>query len=118
MSVPTQRIPARTLLYQIVHAQAAVDEAAPMELTLAQPRPYPGAKVCEYILWQAANVVCSHEVPTEDTMRGLGCDGWQSADGTRVLLLEPGGLLHLVDDNKQHGFSQALLTDMFRHVQR
>ena len=46
-----------------------------------------------------------------------GCDGWRCAEGHRVRLIDPEAHLRLIDDDKQSGVAQALLTDMFTRMQ-
>ena len=56
-------------------------------------------------------------MPDEATLRAMGHDGWRSADGQRVRLIDPEPHLRLIDDDKQSGVAQALLTDMFTRLQ-
>ena len=86
-------------------------------LSLAAPRaPAPtGARWCEFILVRAASLArCGGAAPPADLH---GCDGWRSADGHVVHLVDPEPLLRLIDDDKQCGVAQALLTDMFTRLQ-
>ena len=110
-AVVTERLPARTLLYQVVSSETALPESeAAFHL---HPIFHPGSRTCEYTLHRAVLMVRCEEVPCEATLRGLGCDGWRSMDGSHISLLEPACLLNLIDDDKQHGRAQALLPDMF-----
>ena len=86
-------------------------------LGLVAPRaPAPaGARWCEFALVRAASLVRC--VGTEPPVDLHGCDGWRSADGHVVHLVDPVPLLRLIDDDKQCGVAQALLTDMFTRLQ-
>ena len=104
-------------------APALCQSACPLslqELTLRVPRaPAPvGSRWCEFALVRAASVARGgSEAPDEATLRAMGHDGWRSADGQRVRLIDPEPHLRLIDDDKQSGVAQALLTDMFTRMQ-
>tara|TARA_B110001452_G_scaffold10849_1_gene9053 strand:+ start:231 stop:839 length:609 start_codon:yes stop_codon:yes gene_type:complete len=144
--VVTERLPAKTLLYCAL-PKARVQEMAGEErdvtteaaftqeeqadsdcgacglpasgapLGLVAPRaPAPaGARWCEFALVRAASLArCVGAAPPADLH---DCDGWRSADGHVVHLVDPEPLLRLIDDDKQCGVAQALLTDMFTRLQ-
>jgi hypothetical protein len=134
VSLPGERLPARTLLYCALPKQSAQDGEADasdaprrsarllplQELTLRMPRaPAPaGSRWCEFALLRAASVArggCA--APDEASLRAMGHDGWRCADGHRVRLIDPEAHLRLIDDDKQSGVAQALLTDMFTRMQ-
>lgn len=95
-------------------ASALQHEAAGTFLFSA-PLPASGLRVCEYLLNRPV-LLAPEPLGSEDALRQLGCDGWVSDGGSSVLLVTPGALLRLVDDDKQAGRAQAFLTDMFaRH---
>ena len=134
VSLPGERLPARTLLYCALPKQSAQDGEADasdaprrsarllplQELTLRVPRaPAPaGSRWCEFALLRAASVArggCA--APDEASLRAMGHDGWRCAEGHRVRLIDPEAHLRLIDDDKQSGVAQALLTDMFTRMQ-
>lgn len=95
-------------------ASALQHEAAGTFLFSA-PLPASGLRVCEYLLNRPV-LLAPEPLGSEDALRQLGCDGWVSDGGSSVLLVTPGALLRLVDDDKKAGRAQAFLTDMFaRH---
>ena len=134
VSLPGEKLPAKTLLYCALPKQPATDGAADasdapcqsarplslQELTPRVPRaPAPaGSRWCEFALVRAASVARGgSSAPDEASLRAMGHDGWRSADGQRVRLIDPEAHLRLIDDDKQSGVAQALLTDMFTRMQ-
>ena len=133
-ALPSEKLPAKTLLYCALPKRTAEEVAAApgdqsassllsllQELTLTVPRgPAPtGSRWCEFALVRAISLARGVEgaAPDEAALRALGHDGWLSADGLRVQLLDAEPLLRLIDDDKQSGKAQALLTDMFTRLQ-
>ena len=134
VALPGEKLPAKTLLYCALPKQPATDGAADasdapcqsarplslQELTPRVPRaPAPaGSRWCEFALVRAASVARGgSSTPDEASLRAMGHDGWRSADGQRVRLIDPEAHLRLIDDDKQSGVAQALLTDMFTRMQ-
>ena len=134
VSLPGEKLPAKTLLYCALPKQSAKDGAADasdapcqsarplslQELTLRVPRaPAPvGSRWCEFALVRAASVARGgSSAPDEASLRAIGHDGWRSAGGQRVRLIDPEAHLRLIDDDKQSGVAQVLLTDMFTRMQ-
>lgn len=114
-TVVSERLPARTLLYQSVRLSSGTldDMGYRTHFELLLPNFVPGTRVCEYILKQTAFLALYDEAPSDEVLRDHGCDGWRSIDGTRLTFLDPASMLQLIDDDKHVGLSQALLPDMF-----
>ena len=120
-----ERLPARTLLYRsMARTRLVADGEGSSMLPLPEPgevftlaapaTAVAGVRVCEYMLQRALAVVRCEEPATAESMcQLLRCEGWRSADGDLVSLLEPAAVLVLADDDKQVGLAQATLPDMF-----
>lgn len=90
--------------------------------TLSPPAA-PSQRVCEYMLLRPASVARCRTAPTDEMLWQLGCDGWRDDASDRVHFAAAAyegdtPLLQLVDDDKQVGRTQALLTDMFFRQQQ
>ena len=96
-----------------------------MAAAAAAPR---GVRVREYMLLRPISLARCRTAPSEEVLWQLGCDGWRDdasdARDARVRFAsvaaadELASLLQLVDDDKQVGRTQALLTDMFFRQQQ
>ena len=111
-----ERMPASTMLYRVVvWAAGEAPALGDCEVFSTQPPTHAsGHRVMEYALHRALLIARCEEPPSEEAVRGQACDGWCTADGGRVTLIEPASLLRLTDDYKQRGVAQAFITDMFR----
>ena len=123
VTVMTERLPVRTLVYQVVRADDHSDPAdldtAGREFLTQSPAPLAGMRSREYAFRRSATVARCDEEPCDAALRDRGCDGWWNADGSIVTLLYPAALLELTDDDKLPGMAQTFLTDMFlRHSLR
>jgi hypothetical protein len=119
MPVSTMRLPARTLLYS---AQPRGESAAADSVRLPDGRAHflrsPPAtsapdRLCEFSLQRAVTLVHGGDALDEERIRHADADGWCSADGGEVVLMESRSVLRLVDDDKQAGRVQATLRDMW-----
>lgn len=72
-----------------------------------------GLRVREYQLLRAVHLARGPVTATDASLESNGLDGWRSADGKQLALLDPTTLLQLVDDDKQARLVQAFLPDMF-----
>jgi len=119
--VPTTRLPSKTLLYCAFPRGGLDGTVAPTSVELpdgrlqfwrAPPAESDGYRVCEFSLQRS--VTLAHGRAIDDaTVRHLGVDGWCSADGTVIVLVEPQSTVRLIDDDKQAGRVQATLRDMW-----
>ena len=133
-ALPGEKLPSKTLLYCVLPkrfgeggaadaSDALCQSAWPLslqELTLTVPRaPAPvGSRWCEFALVRAASLARGGvAAPDEAALRAMGHDGWRSGDGHHVRLIDPEPHLRLIDDDKQSGVAQVLLTDMFTRLQ-
>lgn len=122
LPVPTIRLPARTLLYSAQPRGGSVDDAAADRVVLPDGRSHfwsspPTAsspdRLCEFSLQRAVTLVHGGDALDEGRIRYTGADGWCSADGAEVVLMESQSVLRLVDDDKQAGRAQATLRDLW-----
>ena len=121
------KLPARSMLYCPVaraagavagSSKTAVEDALTSdacEFALALPSGgWPGAhRVVEFALLRSVLLHVANARPADEAVRAHGLDGWCSADGRRVSLLDPRPLLRMVDDDKRSGLAQAYLRDLW-----